>query len=363
MTRIWTRISKRMRISSSGADREQVGGSTGLLFLCRRYAAAWFPVAALVIYLAAYSMLAPVGSDPRQSMVIEIPRGASTADIAALLQREGLIRNAILFRVYAYLKGLDSRLQSGEYQFSPAMTVKEILSYLARGKVVEHSFTVPEGLTVEQVAALLESRGLGSRKRFLEVARSGDLRPEFVPRDVPLREPLEGYLFPETYLLTRGTGEEEIVRIMLDRFHTVFTPEFRRRARELGLSVHEVVTLASIIEKEAAVDRERPLISAVFHNRRRLGMRLDADPTVKYVMASPPQILSLKDLEVDSPYNTYKYAGLPPGPIANPGEAALRAALYPADVDYLFFVAKNDGTHVFSRTLREHLAAKQRYQK
>lgn len=352
-----------MRISSPGSGREeQVGGITGLLFLCRKYAAAWFLLGALLLYLAASSMLAPVGSDPRLSTVVEVPRGASTADIAALLQREGLVRSATLFRLYAYFKGLDSRLQSGEYQLSPAMTAQEILSRLARGRVVEHPFTVPEGFTVEQVAALLENHGLGSRQRFLEIARSGDFRPEFVPPDLPLREPLEGYLFPDTYLLTRGTAEEEIIRMMHDRFLAVFTDELRRRARELGLTVHEVVTLASIIEKEAAVDSERPLISAVFHNRRRLGMRLDADPTVKYVMARPPRNLSLQDLEVDSPYNTYKYAGLPPGPIANPGEAALRAALYPADVDYLYFVAKNDGTHIFSRTLREHLAAKRRYQ-
>ncbi len=293
--------------------------------------------------------------------IVDIPQGATTANVAEILRSEGLIRNAFLFRVLAEYRGVDGKIRAGEYEISPAMSPVEILRHLVSGPVLTHPFTVREGLTVGQIAEFLAKSGIADRDSFLQAARDPALVRAVTPVDAHVREPLEGYLFPETYRIRKGTTEQEIVAIMIQRFREVWSDEFQARARELGMSTHQVVTLASIIEKEAMVDAERPLISGVFHNRLKMGMKLDADPTVRYALGKWNGAVTIADTRVASPYNTYRNAGLPPGPIASPGLASIRAALYPAETKYLYFVAKNDGTHHFSVTLRDHINAVNKY--
>jgi len=304
--------------------------------------------------------LAPAGPSQGSVRTVVIPPGATTREVAELLHGAGLIRDPVVFRLYARFRGLDGRIQSGEYELSAGMSAEQILDQLVRGQVVERSITIPEGLTVAEVAQRLGEAGVVDPEEFLAAVAASTAADAWVPRDAPVRVRLEGYLFPATYRYRRGVTGTDLVAMMVERFRQVWTPEYEERARELGLTVHQVVTLASIVEEEAQVPEERPIIAGVYLNRLRLGMKLDADPTVRYALQKPPdQDLTLSDLQVDDPYNTYRYPGLPPGPICNPGEASIRAVLFPAEHDYLYFVARGDGSgrHRFSRTLEEHWQA------
>jgi UPF0755 protein len=301
-------------------------------------------------------MLQPVKPGTAELVTVEIPAGASTHDVAQLLHTRDLIKEPTLFRYYARYRKLDSQLKPGEYELTAAMTPEEILQKLARGEVVIRRFTIPEGLTVEQIADVLASRKVVSQERFLQVAAASHLADKYLPQDVHLRQPLEGYLFPATYEYKRGVTEEEIVAMMFARFEQVWTPALQARAQEQQMTVHQVVTLASIVEKEAQVETERARIGGVYLNRLQIGMKLDADPAVRYAVSKAPgEELTLKDLDVDSPYNSYRNAGLPPGPIASPGEASIRAALWPEKHDFWYFVARADGSgeHFFAATLAE----------
>ncbi|NMB34930.1 MAG: endolytic transglycosylase MltG [Firmicutes bacterium] len=314
------------------------------------------------------NLLLPVSSGGKEQIVeIDIPLDSSATEIAAILQAKGLIKSAFIFRLYARHRGCDAYFQAGRHQLSPGMTLDEILARLQQGIVLAEGarFTVPEGFTVEQIAMFLARRGLVVEEDFIEECLSFSAETlAFFPPGFPAAEPnelkyaLEGYLFPDTYEVDAAATPEEIIATMLGRFAEVFDANYRRRAEELGLSIHEVVTLASLIEREARVPAERPLISAVFHNRLQSEDMplLQSCATVQYVLGEVKPDLSNDDLAIDSPYNTYLYPRLPPGPIASPGREALLAALYPADVDYLFFVYKEDGsgTHYFSTTLQEH---------
>ncbi|HHY44416.1 MAG TPA: endolytic transglycosylase MltG [Firmicutes bacterium] len=304
----------------------------------------------------------PESSGP---VTVVVEPGMSTREVAALLKDHGVIRNDLFFRVLTRVMGADSRIQSGEYSFEPGIHALDVLDSLVQGRVIYYSLTIREGLSVDQIAALVEERGFGSREAFLEAATDKSLAPAYVPAEYleTAKTPLEGYLFPDTYYLRRGMTERELVLMMLKRMEQVFTKEMQEKAAAMNLTPHEAVTLASIVEREAQVAEERPIIAAVYLNRLKIGMKLDADPTVLYAVGKPPDALVLwKDLEVDSPYNTYRNPGLPPGPICNFGKACLEAVLAPEDVDYLYFVAKNDGTHAFARTLAEHNANRATYQ-
>ncbi len=320
-------------------------------------------VAALLALSAAffYTILsAPmeVGSD--RQVLVDVPRGASTADIAAILENKGLVKNRVVFLLLARWSGADGRLRAGRYRLTPAMTPREILAELERGgETLTRSFTIPEGFTVEDIIKLLARRGLAPeddlRRAFNDPTLAADFLPaEGTPERAGLRYALEGYLFPDTYQVGPEASARDIAVRLVERFRLVFNEQLRARARELGLTVHQAVTLASIVEREARVPAERPLIAGVYWNRLRLGMRLDADPTVRYALGKFRGPLLYRDLEADSPFNTYRRTGLPPGPIASPGEAAIRAALYPADTPHLYFVARGDGSHIFARTLAEH---------
>lgn len=301
-------------------------------------------------------MLQPVNPGTAEPVAVRIPAGVSSRDIGEILFAQGLIKDPVVFRYYARYKQMDAGLKPGQYQLSGSMSLDEILEKLTRGEVVTYRFTIREGLTLEETADRLAELGLADRDRFMELATASGLANQYLPEGVELEHPLEGYLFPATYIYTEKLTEEEIIDLMFGRFQQVWTAELKGRAQELGLSVHQVVTLASIIEKEAQVASERARIAGVYHNRLAIGMKLDADPTVRYALKKPPgEIVYYRDLEVESPYNTYRTNGLPPGPIAAPGEASIKAALWPEQHDLWYFVAKEDGSgeHYFAETLEE----------
>jgi len=289
--------------------------------------------------------------------VVYIKPDTGVTTIADLLKERGIIQDRLLFILASVLRGSHDRLKAGEYQFVPSMGLLDVIRILEEGKVLVHKVIIPEGSTTWQIAALLDEEGLVDRERFLRLVMDRSVARQHVPE----AETLEGFLFPDTYHLIKGLTEEEIIEKLVQRFFRTFSGEDELRARKLGMNRHKIVTLASIIEKEALVDEEKPIIAGVFYNRLRRGMRLQADPTVLYGKRNGGRI-TRADLQADHPYNTYMQNGLPPGPIASPGEAALRAALYPARVSYFYFVSKNDGTHYFSRTLEEHQQAVRKYQ-
>ncbi|HAP32750.1 MAG TPA: endolytic transglycosylase MltG [Firmicutes bacterium] len=291
---------------------------------------------------------------------IVIPLNYSAADIAVLLEEEGIIKSALLFQLYARYHGYDQHLQAGRYMLNPAMGLADILEELKQGVVFKETrrFTIPEGFTMEQIAARLDAAGLAAADLFKEASRQyyndNFAFLDEIPAGVYHR--LEGYLFPDTYEVFPESNADDIITIMLQRFAGVFNERYRSRAAELGLTIHEAITLASLIEREGRVREEKPLIAAVFHNRLKQNMLLQSCATVQYALGEIRAFLTYADLEIDSPYNTYLYPGLPPGPIASPSLYALRAALYPAPEDYLYFVSREDGSgaHYFSTTLQEH---------
>lgn len=298
------------------------------------------------------------GTDIGPSTIVYIKPKTKVQEIAQTLREAGVIQSRWVFLTLAYLQGSLTRLQAGEYEFAREMSILEILQKLEAGRVITHQVTIPEGFTAQDIARLLAGERLVDADRFIILVRD----PKFVESLGVPGNTLEGYLFPDTYRLTRGLGEEEILRVMVARFRQTVPRDIEDQAQRLGLDVHSVVTLASLIEKEAKLDRERPLVAAVFHNRLRRNMPLQSDPTAVYGAVGPRHRITSLDLRRRTPYNTYLKAGLPPGPIANPGLASLKAALNPARVNFLYFVAKNDGSHFFSWTLEQHVQAVRKYQ-
>jgi UPF0755 protein len=290
-------------------------------------------------------------TDPE--VFVELPTGASVARIAADLTAAGVVPDPLTFRIAARLSGSDRRLQAGEYRFVDPTSAFDVVDRLARGDVYSRLVTFPEGLTIREMAGIFERAGLGMSADFERAAADGAILGELDPE----ARTLEGYLFPDTYALPRKTGATGAVTAMVERFQASFGMDLRAEASARKLSLREAVTLASLIEKETATASERPLVSAVYHNRLKLGMPLQCDPTVIYALMQARRWhgnLTRQDLQFNSPYNTYRFAGLPPGPIASPGLQSLQAAVRPADVPYLYFVSRNDGTHVFAATLVEH---------
>jgi UPF0755 protein len=313
---------------------------------------------ALALAAIAAAVLVNANSAPAGGGVtLDIPRGTSTLTMAAMLEREGVVASRWHFLAARYLRPR-ARLQAGEYRFEGEAPAWRIVTRLVRGDVVRHEFTVPEGHNIFDIAADLDRAGIISGDDFLEAARDPALILDLAPKV----KSLEGYLFPSTYYVTRHTSAADLCKMM--------TAEFRRVWAGLGAAapVHETVTLASLVEKETSVASERPLVASVLQNRLELGMRLECDPTTIYAALLAGRYkgaIHRSDLAREHPYNTYRRAGLPPGPIANPGEASLRAALHPANTNYLFFVAKPDasGAHSFSETLAAHSAAVGQYRR
>lgn len=290
---------------------------------------------------------------------IEIPEGATFRQVAALLQREHLLWNQWGLLLLGKVTASDRRIVAGEYALRSDMSPKDLLAELRSGHVVLHPVTIPEGYTAAQIAELLDQKGVVDGKEFLRLVHDR----AFIQTLGLERDSLEGYLFPSTYRLARRVKSKDVIATMVGSLRQVLTPELQARAKDVNMSVHDVLTLASVIEKESGVESERELVSAVFHNRLRRHIPLQSDPTVIYGIRNFDGNLTKKDLASVGPYNTYRITGLPPGPIANPGAGAILAALYPVPTTYLYFVSRNDGTHQFSSTLAEHNRAVERYQR
>jgi UPF0755 protein len=313
---------------------------------------------AAVLVGAARWMLSPL-MESAPDAIFHVRSGASLGEVARELESRGLVRSAVAFEWWARHRKRAGDLQVGEYRLSAALAPDEILSRIVHGRVATYEVVVPEGLTAAQVALRLEAAGLADAADFAAVV--GD--PASAAALGVEGATLEGYLFPDTYRLPHGLAPREIAKVLVDQFREVWR-EIEPRARNQKLSMREVVTLASIVEKETAAPDERPLIAAVFRNRMERGMRLETDPSVIYGIPNFDGNLRRRDLEdAGNPYNTYIIPALPPGPIANPGADALRAVVNPAESDYLFFVSRNDGTHVFSKTYREHVLAVNKFQR
>jgi peptidoglycan lytic transglycosylase G len=290
---------------------------------------------------------------------IEVTEGMTFKAITATLQKEGIIRYRGYFDIIGRLQGLSRKVRTGYYGLSTNMTLWDVLDALRKGKIIEYEVLIPEGYNLYQIGWTLSGTPLVSDpEQFIKLAKN----KEYVHSLGIQADSLEGYLFPDTYYLPKGIKLVDIPKKMVQRYQAVFTDSYRKRAKELGFTEHQLLTLASIVEKEARVPSERTLIAAVYLNRLKKGMRLQADPTAVYGKKAWITNVTTSDLKRKSPYNTYLHKGLPPGPIANPGEGAILAALYPDNVDYLFFVAQGDGSHhYFSKDYGTHAKAVNRY--
>ena len=299
----------------------------------------------------------PADENPAVKM-ITVSRGSSFAQTAQTLYQAGIIKSPLKFRILARMRRVEKRIQAGEYLLAPSMPPGVILEKMVTGKVRLYKMTVPEGSNLKEIAGIIAQAGFVNSEDFMKIATD----PAEVGKLGIEAATLEGYLFPDTYYFPKSATARDIIEAMVERFRSLFSDEWKNRAAEMGFTIHEVLTMAAIIEKETGAAAERPLISSVFHNRLRKGMRLETDPTVIYGIENFDGNLTRSHLRTYTPYNTYKIKGLPPGPIASPGLASIEAALYPAKTDYLFFVSKQDGTHHFSSKFWDHRRAIRKYQ-
>ncbi len=311
-----------------------------------------FVLALCILVVAAAIRPVSLSGTPR---VVVIPSGATSSAIGKILSDAGIIRSASDFVLAVKIRGLSHSLQGGEYRLSPSMSLLAVVDVVARGQVLLHAVTIPEGLTAAEVVDVLVDKGLGDRELLSPVIRHGADLYTFSFLDGAVGGSLEGFLLPDTYQIPRGLPARDVVGVFLERFGQVVVPLWEERGS--GRSLREIITMASLVEREARLSEERGLIAGVLYNRLHRRMLLEVDATVLYALGRHKSVVTYKDLDINSPYNTYRHIGLPPGPIANPGLAAIEAALTPAVTDYLYYVASADGSHVFSRTYQEHLAA------
>lgn len=290
-----------------------------------------------------------------EPVVIMIKNGMTSADIAAVLKNQGIIDNALWFRLLLKVKGRENALQAGEYSLPRGSSSEAVIAMLTSGNTTYRQLTIPEGYTIEQIAKLINERQIGSGATFKEAARQAAPYDYMKEHSPDIIYSAEGYVFPDTYRLPKTLSEEELLGYLLREFDQKFTPQLRQEAAAMGLTVRQTVILASLVEKEAQKEKDRPIIAAVFLNRLKQDMPLQSCATIQYILGYPKAELSVQDTKIESPYNTYLHAGLPPGPIASPGLASIKAVLHPAQTDYLYFVADKEGAHHFSRTYEEHL--------
>lgn len=312
-------------------------------------------------YLALRWAQSPVaGGRPKPpSQIVVIPDGSTFQQVAGILSSEQLIRSRLAFRLLGKTRDIDRKIRPGEYELDGSMSSQAILSKLLAGRVVLHPVTIPEGYNLAQITDVLAVQQVTDAKEFSKLVRDR----AFIATLGIDADSLEGYLFPETYSFPRQAKVRDVIKAMVDGLHRAWSADLQEQAGRMKLSLHQVLTLASVIEKETGSKEERELIAAVFHNRLRKKIPLQSDPTVIYGLPAFDGNIHKRDLSVMSPYNTYRVQGLPPGPIASPGAHSLRAALFPAQASYLYFVSRNDGTHQFSSTLAEHNLAVEKYQK
>ena len=298
------------------------------------------------------------GSPSGEVKTILIPRGLSLRAVSELLEKEGLISQPTLFRGLLRVSRGDKKVRAGEFQFKVGANLVNSLRVLYYGEPVTHSLTVPEGWNVRQIAALLQDKGLGDPEKFIKLALDSKAASKY-----RLKTPhLEGFLYPDTYFFSRVDGEERILETMVNRFFQEYHGKFKDRVSRQKMSLEDLVTLASVVEKETGKPEERPLIASVFFNRLKKGMRLQSDPTTIYGISDFNGNLTKADLLRKTPYNTYAISGLPLGPIASPGGAAIEAVLAPSQSEFLYFVSDNNGSHFFSKTYQDHLRLVREYQ-
>jgi UPF0755 protein len=329
--------------------RSFVGAILGVVLIAALAVGAWG-------YKQWQALQAPLGS---QAKSLEVPRGTSFYQLVSKMADQRLVEDPAALKLYSKLRPEVRNLKAGEYAITPEDSTLSILDRIVRGAVMQHAVTLPEGWNIKEIAAILESAGIAEAAEFIALTKD----PQTVAQYGIEGDSLEGYLFPDTYHFARGLGAAGVIKAMITRFRQAMPPDFEAKAGEFGLTAHQAVILASIIEKETGDKSERNLISAVFHNRLKKKMRLQSDPTVIYGIVDYDGNIRKRDLQTTTPYNTYRINGLPKGPIANPGREALLAVIQPAQVGYLYFVSKNDGTHYFSSTLVEHNRAVELYQK
>lgn len=301
------------------------------------------------------------GSSGKTKIIFyEVKKNQTAMSIAQDLEKAGIISDAKLFYWYGRLTSRTEKFKSGDYRFSSKMIPSEVMAVIMSGISFGYPLRVPEGYNMRQIAELIDEFRPGSSVKFLKICKDKKFVATLDFASPPIN--MEGYLFPNTYLVGRKLAEEEIIRGMYKKYREVFTPELKNRASFMGMSEHQVVTLASIIEKETGASQERPIISSVFHNRLKKRMKLQSDPTVIYAAKDYAGNITRRHLDEKNAYNTYQIRGLPPGPIGNPGKEAIMAALYPAETEYLYFVSRNDGTHEFTTNYDDHRAAVEKYQ-
>jgi len=306
-----------------------------------------FSLIFLITILFITAIYFPLEENTPIQKVVNIPSGTNAKEIVDLLGEDEIIRkNNYTFRILIKLLKLEDQLKYGEYNFSPSMNMFQILDKLIKGEVITYKITIPEGYTCTQIAELLDKEEIAEKEIFLKLAKDS-------------KKTWEGYLFPDTYEVTKKYGENNMSKVMLSNFNQIaMENKFEEKAEKIGFSLDEIIILASIIEKEAKFSEEKNKVSSVFHNRLEKGMKLQSCATIQYILEKPKEILDEKDLKIDSPYNTYLYKGLPPGPICNPGLDSIIAALEPEEGDYLYFVLGENGRHIFSKTYQEHLRNK-----
>ncbi len=314
--------------------------------------------------LYVYSQLQPVEAKGEQEKLVTIPSGSSVRQIGNILEQQGLIKNGRLFGYYVQYKGWGEQLQAGDYRFVPGATIDELVKSMRDGEVIVNTvhFTIPEGWNVDQIAASLAEKSLVDKQTFLKEVQEGNF-PEYpfvadIPKNKDRKYRLEGYLFPETYEMEKGATEHEIIAKMLGQFQKEIKPEWLEALKQRNMKLDDAVNLASIVEREVTVDKERPIVAGVYFNRLHADWMLQADATVQFILGKQRDRITFDDLKIKNPYNTYVNKGLPPGPIANPGRASLAAVVSPQKHDYFFYVTKKDGSseHFFSKTLEEHVA-------
>ena len=301
----------------------------------------------LVAILFITAIYFPLDENSATQKVVNIPSGTNAREIVDVLEKNEIIRkNNYTIKILTKILKLEDKLKYGEYNLSPSMNMLQILDKLAKGEVITYKITIPEGYTYVQISELLDKKEIAEKEAFLKLVKDSEKNSE-------------GYLFPDTYEVPKKYGAEKMAKVMLSNFNQLaIENKFIDRAEEIGFSLDEIIILASIIEKEVKLSEEKNKVSSVFHNRLKIGMKLQSCATIQYILGEPKEILDENDLKLDSPYNTYLYKGLPPGPICNPGLDSIIAALEPNEEDYLYFVLGENGKHIFSKTYEEHLMNK-----
>ena len=305
-----------------------------------------------------FTQIGPYNKNNTQGIVVEIPQGSTTNTISDILYKNNLIKNKVMFKISVKLSNKAQQFKAGKYLFNQTYSNKQIINDLSLGKIYNDGIkiTIPEGSTSREIVSILVDKKLGNEDSYEAlISNPKEFYNDFKFLEEDDITSLEGFLYPSTYYFDENSSEKEVLSTMLSQFNKVYTDKLRERQKELNMTTEQVVNLASIVEKEAILDKDRPIIASVFYNRLKIGMPLQSDATIQYIFKERKKIVTYKDLEIDSPYNSYKNKGLPPTPISNPGIESIKATLYPEKTDYLYFVAKMDGGNNYSKNYEDHL--------